>query len=199
MSDDGIEYLCADHAKILQLYDQFKSTTGADETEKKQRLFDEFRKVLSEHAIIEEEVLYPMIRNRLENGNKLADTSLDEHQEVKKALYSLERMDITDPAFDPLLDCMLIKSLHEHIEKEENDLFVHLRRVLSAEDRKALLNSLEFNRRFASTHSHPSAPNTPPLNKVVAPLAAAMDKVMDAAKELTKGGTVYTATEERVV
>lgn len=83
-----------------------------------------------------------------------------------------------DKAFFPLLET-LMKDLHEHIEHESNEDMPRLEKLLSKEESQALAQQFERTKLITPTRSHPSAPNRPWFENVVALLAAPVDKIGD--------------------
>lgn len=59
--------------------------------------------------------MYPFIASKLgDEGKRLVDRSLQEHQGVKNILYELDNMKIEDAGFDQKMQ-MVMKELQQHI------------------------------------------------------------------------------------
>ena len=127
---DAVAFLSNDHRALEELFKRIE--TGSDPVALKQydrgtvvqRIVDE----LSAHAEIEEEILYPAIRQEVPDGDQLADHAEAEHQEVKDMLERLQGMDPESSEAQDLLQ-ELHQSLQEHFEEEEgaDGLFARLR------------------------------------------------------------------------
>jgi hypothetical protein len=65
--------------------------------ERKQDIVNQVIRELSVHAAIEEEILYPTVRESLPDGDELAQEGLREHQQVKEVLAELDGMSSDDP------------------------------------------------------------------------------------------------------
>ena len=86
----SIKLLTEDHAKVNQLFGRFsRSSKPATQDELAQEIIHE----LSVHAAVEETFVYPLLRARVEGGGELADRSIEEHQDVKRLLTEIEKID----------------------------------------------------------------------------------------------------------
>ncbi|HSH58696.1 MAG TPA: hemerythrin domain-containing protein [Acidimicrobiales bacterium] len=176
---DAITILMNDHRTVDQLFTHLEgSPPGA---EQRSQAVQEVIRELSVHAVIEEQVLYPAIREEVPGGEDLADHSIDEHQEVKEALARLERLDPADAETDKTLQ-QLTSDVRHHVGEEEGPggLFERLRASVSQERLEEMGEQLEAAKKLAPTHPHPKAPSTPPGNVVAGAAAAIMDKARDA-------------------
>ncbi len=59
--------------------------------------------LVSVHSATEEIVVYPLIEKRFNEGAKVADHSREQHLQVKKDLYQLDKMKVTDEGYEKLL------------------------------------------------------------------------------------------------
>src|SRR5919202_5431121 len=85
---DAISVLMNDHRHVETLFGRFEVSagTGAPRDEVVQEIVRE----LSIHAAIEEQVFYPALREKLPDGDALADHAIEEHQEAKEILAELD-------------------------------------------------------------------------------------------------------------
>lgn len=134
---------------------------------------------LSVHAIAEEIVLYPEVRDLLDDGDQLADEALEEHQRIKEALAELDGLDPEDERVESTLASVVSEVLH-HAEEEENVIFARLRQVADAEKLEKMGASIDRAKKVSPTRPHTNAPDTPPLNLVVGPPVALIDRIRDA-------------------
>jgi hypothetical protein len=81
---------------------------------------------LSDHAAVEEAVLYPTLRRDVPGGEELADTAGGEHA-VMKALVAR----IVDSPPESIFDLMteLRRDVGAHVRVEESEIFVRMRRA----------------------------------------------------------------------
>lgn len=146
---DAIELLVQDHRKVGALFNEYEELTG-DAPDRKRRIVDDLIHELSVHAAIEEELLYPFIRDEVPGGDKLADEGLHEHQQVKELLVDLEGLEPHDARFDQKV-ASLIKDVRHHVEEEENQLFPRLRETVGDEQIVELGLRLETAKKTAPT------------------------------------------------
>jgi hypothetical protein len=97
---------------------------------------------------------------------------------VKEDLAKLQNMSPDNSKFMPMLS-QLMDDLHKHIEHESNEDMPRIEKVLSREESKALARSFERTKMITPTRSHPSAPNRPYFENVVALMTAPIDKIGD--------------------
>ncbi len=177
-SADAIELLISDHREVEQLFKMMDGARTTGDVDQQRYVAEHVVEDLSVHAVIEEEILYPAIREALPDGDQLADEALQEHQEVKELLT---RIDGKDPqsedaraAFDELT-----ANIRHHVQEEENELFPRTRAALGQDRLQEMGKKLETARQAAPTHPHPHAPNTPPGNVAAGAFAAVVDKIRD--------------------
>ncbi|ELR20877.1 hemerythrin hhe cation binding subfamily protein [Acanthamoeba castellanii str. Neff] len=140
---------------------------------------------LSQHAAVEEQILYPTLRHLHDDGDKMADRAIEEHLKVKKELDALDKMEVTESKFVPAVEKMS-KDLDQHIKEEESEIFPILKQKLSKEDLDKMGNLLESMKTVSPTRPHPHMPATPPYNVMAGPLAAFLDRVRDLGRSFPK-------------
>ncbi len=178
MADDAVTLLTRDHRNVETLFQRFEAAPAAEYALKRE-LIDEIIKELSIHAGIEEQVLYPYIREHVPGGEGLASEGLEEHQEATELLHQLEQADEQDPQFETLAR-KLIADVRHHVEEEEGEFFPALQAAAGSERLADLGEKLQTAKRLAPTRPHPEAPDTPPGNLAAGPVAGVADRVRDA-------------------
>ncbi len=148
---DAISLLVRDHRAVEELFEDFEQL-GADQTSQRRRVVDTIIEELSVHAAIEEQELYPFLRQEAPGGGEMADEGLEEHEEAKQLLSSLRQMSADDAGFDSTV-AQLITDVRHHVEEEENQFFPQLREVTGADQ------LVELGRRLQQARS--TAPTTP--------------------------------------
>ncbi|WP_030716594.1 hemerythrin domain-containing protein [Streptomyces sp. NRRL F-2580] len=171
-----IEELMADHREVEEIFGRIQSKPG--QGQELRDLVDEVTIELVRHSVAEEQYLYPAVREYVEGGDRLADKEIEDHGRVEKILKQLEKMDTGDAQMSPVLQ-QLMEEVAEHIQDEENNLFPMLRRTCSAEKLDELGDKVRRAKTMAPTRPHPSAPSTPPANKLLAPGAGLVDRARD--------------------
>ena len=172
----AIEVLKRDHRTVEQLFGQYQEATTSPE--RKKEVVNQITRELSVHAAIEEEILYPTVREALPDGDELAEESLREHQQAKQVLSDLDGMSGDDPEFDQRVG-RLMEDFQHHVAEEEGEMFPKLQQVLDEGSLADVGRELEEAKKRAPTRPHPMAPDEPPGIKVAGPAAALLDRLRD--------------------
>jgi hemerythrin superfamily protein len=132
-STDAIVHLKDDHKEIRRLFDQFEK--AGDSAEKaKGKLVDQIIEILTVHTYIENEVMYPRVRELLPQLEDDVLESYEEHHVADVLVMELSTMQPSDERFDAKTT-VLIENVRHHIEEEEKEWFPKVREGLG---RKAL-------------------------------------------------------------
>ena len=75
---DAVELLLAQHEQIKMLFGE----VGAAQGEQKQALFEDLVRMLAMHETAEEEVVHPVARRNLDDGDDIVDSRLQEESEA---------------------------------------------------------------------------------------------------------------------
>ncbi|MGW0994297.1 hemerythrin domain-containing protein [Streptomyces sp. NPDC002520] len=170
-----LEELMTDHREVEEIFGRIQAVTGGQEL---RDLVDEVTIELVRHSVAEEQYVYPMVREQIEGGDRLADKEIADHHRVEKLLKQLESTDADGPQMSPLLQ-ELMDEVSAHVQDEENNLFPMLRQVCSSKALDELGDKVRRAKAMAPTRPHPSAPDTPPANKLLAPGAGLVDRARD--------------------
>jgi iron-sulfur cluster repair protein YtfE (RIC family) len=131
--------LKAEHQATLAVFDKIEATDDSQTTQRS-ALLAKLKYALSKHAIQEENVIYPALREA--NAAHDADALTGEHGYVKTYLYELENLPKDSP--DWLARVRDFRSMiQEHMRMEEEEVFPSLRSQMSEEQNKkvsALMN-----------------------------------------------------------
>lgn len=173
---DAIEELTADHREVEQLFSRIEVLPTRDIGLR--GLVDEVTIELVRHSVAEEQYLYPAVREHVAGGAELADKEIAEHAEAEKLMKKLEQMRVDDAEFHSTLQ-RLMDDVNAHIHDEEEQLFPRLREACTPEALDDLGDKIRRAKTMAPTRPHPSAPDTPPANKLLAPGAGLVDRVRD--------------------
>src|SRR4051812_3588438 len=79
----------------------------------------------SKHEAVEEEYFWPTVRERLPDGDELADHAVEQEQSAKYVLNDLIGMSADKPEFEELVQSF-IHDGREHIAFEENQVWPKL-------------------------------------------------------------------------
>ena len=128
MSTDAIVMLKNDHREIKRLFADFqKAGDGAVKT--KQRLVDKMIELLTVHTYIENEVMYPRVRELLPDLEDDVLESYEEHHVADLLVAELAAMKASDERFTAKT-MVLIENVTHHIGEEEDDWFPKVREGL---------------------------------------------------------------------
>jgi len=121
-----------EHRMTLALFDQLEATSDKA-TGTRAGLVMKIKYALSKHALQEENVIYPVMREQ--NDAHDADELTGEHGYVKTFLYELENMNKASPEFmSKVREFRTL--LEQHIRNEEDNLFPRLRARMSDEQNR---------------------------------------------------------------
>jgi len=134
LAGDWVEALTLEHAAVSKLFDAIEATDERN-TVKRGMLLMQLKHALMKHAIEEENVIYPALRDA--GQPEAADALNNEHGYVKQYLYELDNTPRASPEWMALVK-RFRADLDEHVSEEENNLFPMLRAMLSEEKNKAL-------------------------------------------------------------
>ncbi|MFF3949453.1 hemerythrin domain-containing protein [Streptomyces sp. NPDC001902] len=171
-----IAELTADHREVEEYFARLRALPAGDK--ERRNVLDEVTIELVRHSVAEEMYLYPAVRKHLPGGDALADKEIQEHAEVEQVLKDLEDVDIDDARFDEMVG-KLITDVTEHVREEEQQLFPGLAQACTPEQLYELGDQVRRAKKVAPTRPHPSAPDTPPGNKLLAPGTGLVDRARD--------------------
>ncbi|MBW3557201.1 MAG: hemerythrin domain-containing protein [Actinobacteria bacterium] len=171
---DVIATLEADHRRVEALFKSYRLTTD----EQRPQVLSDIVRELSVHAALEEQIVYPAIRAKLQQGSEEADHAIDEHQQIKQLLSDLERLDMDSAEHGDRFEG-LIAAVQEHVSEEEGELFPQLRSALEPERLDQMGSLVDKARDLMPTHPHPNVPGTATAQLLAAPLASMTDHIRD--------------------
>jgi hemerythrin-like domain-containing protein len=175
---DAIAVLKADHRRVTDLFDKFEGL-GDRAYSTREKTVAKISEELSVHAGIEENVLYPAIRERfLVAQESMVLEALEEHHVVKLLLRELESMDPKSERYAAKVT-VLREIVDHHVEEEESELFKKVRKEFTPAELRDLGAELEAARSAAPTRPHPMAPDEPPASAVANALTAPLDAAAD--------------------
>jgi hemerythrin superfamily protein len=173
-----IEKLLEDHQKVRKTFASFE---GADRSQWWE-IFEGLTRDLVQHEIAEEEIVYPVVRKQLPNGDELANARISEQSEAEELLDEMEKKGGDDKDFAANLT-KLRAAVLEHAEEEERTVFAPLANAVDRDQLEKMAERYEKAKKTAPTHPHPMAPDTPPGNMVLGPVAAMADRFRDAMRK----------------
>jgi hemerythrin-like domain-containing protein len=128
MSTDAIVMLKDDHKEILRTFREFENA-GDDALKTKGDLVDRMIELLTVHTYIENEVMYPRVRELVPELEDDVLESYEEHHVADVLVMELSAMKPSDERFDAKTT-VLIENVRHHIEEEESEWFPQVREAL---------------------------------------------------------------------
>jgi hemerythrin-like domain-containing protein len=156
MSTDAIVLLKDDHKQILRAFKDFEDA-GDDAFVTKGRLVDRIIELLTVHTYIENEVMYPRVRELVPELEDDVLESYEEHHVADVLVMELSTMKPDDERFTAKTT-VLIENVRHHIKEEEDEWFPEVREALG---RKVLqeigADMVEARKKAPTRPSQPSA------------------------------------------
>jgi iron-sulfur cluster repair protein YtfE (RIC family) len=110
---DPFAALKHDHREVEEMFQKYEESGDYE-------VLMKLCRELSMHSVVEEEVVYPLLRAKVSAG--MADEARDEHQEAKDIIRRIEAMGPDDSGVRDVAQ-QLKQSVQHHVEEEEHDLF----------------------------------------------------------------------------
>ena len=92
---DAVGLLMRQHEEIRRLCRKVEANMGSRRAD----AFDRLRRLLAAHETAEEQIVHPLVRHAVPDGDAIVDARLDEERRGKRMLRDLERMGTDDPSF----------------------------------------------------------------------------------------------------
>lgn len=172
-----INVITADHRAVEAAFSELEANLTTPQ--QRRDLVDHVIAELVRHSVAEEQFMYPAVRKYVPGGDEMADHEIEEHAEAERVMKDLDEMDVSDPGFEIKLQ-ELMHDIRHHVQEEETTLLPTLAAACSASELEDLGEKVLAAKKVAPTRPHPSAPDTPPANLIVAPGAGLIDRIRDA-------------------
>jgi hemerythrin superfamily protein len=173
-----IEVLTHDHREVEQLFAEIEGMpTGAKE--RLQTLVERVITELVRHSVAEEQYLYPAVRQHVPGGAEIAEHEISEHAQAEQTMKQLEKLEPGEPEYLTTVTTLMGEIRH-HIQDEEGELFPRLAAACDRTELERLGEAVRNAKNLAPTRPHPSAPDHPPLNKILGPATGLVDRLRDA-------------------
>jgi hemerythrin superfamily protein len=182
---DVVDLLLDQHRVIRELCDEISSAAVAD----REQPFRSLLRLLAVHEAVEEELVHPYVKRRVDGAKAAVADRVEEEREVNRMLVALDALGPTDPGFGELF-ARFRRALLTHADKEESSEFAGLRSVTRPAERTAMAAAMRVASALAPTHPHPGNESASRALLVGTPLAMidrARDLLRDAMQGRTKG------------
>ncbi|MGH2688035.1 MAG: hemerythrin domain-containing protein [Actinomycetota bacterium] len=141
---NAIELLKRDHRTFEKLCADLEATTERA-VKTRQELFGRLKDALVLHEEIEEQIVYPALKEHSE-AKEIVLEGYEEHHVVDVIVGELESVDVTDEVWTAKFSVMK-ENLGHHIEEEEGEMFPQAEKLLTSEELDALGERIEERRR----------------------------------------------------
>jgi hemerythrin-like domain-containing protein len=156
MSTDAIVILRDEHKQIRKLFTDFENA-GENAHATKGKLVDRIIEALTVHTYIENEVMYPRVRELMPEVEDDVLESYEEHHVADLLVVELAGMKPDDERFTAKTT-VLIESVRHHMDEEEQDWFPKVRDGLGRKVLQELgADMLEAREKAPRRPSQPSA------------------------------------------
>jgi hemerythrin-like domain-containing protein len=119
-----VKLLTQDHRALLDCLEQFDEAMHED----KHSIAERFCRLVTVHAQIEEELLYPAAHEALGSDSQQITVAQVEHAVVRDLVSQIEDMDEVDELFEAKMH-VVGEQLRHHIREEEGTIFPKLERT----------------------------------------------------------------------
>jgi Hemerythrin HHE cation binding domain len=184
-STDLIDVLTRQHDQVTSLVKQLDTIPGRskggtpEQASERESIVDVITKMLARHETSEEELLWPLVRDRLPDGDEWAEQGTAQEQEATETLLALQRGDPKTGEYDDLVE-KLMTQLHKHVAHEDK-VFLRLRDTVDLDELSRIGERVLAAQENAPTRPHPRAPRKKATAvKAAATAAAPLDKARDA-------------------
>jgi hemerythrin-like domain-containing protein len=141
--DDIVEMLKDDHKRAKKAFKDFEKLDPESDAEECEALARQTCAELTLHATLEEECLYPAMRQSLDDS-ELVDEAEVEHQSAKDLIAKLEDMAVEDPKFAATFK-VLGEYVEHHVKEEEGEMLPKFSRAKEV-DWQALCDEMNSRR-----------------------------------------------------
>lgn len=171
---DVVDVLVSDHDELQTLV----STVAAapPDTADEDRLAVTIAE-LARHLVVEEDYLYPTVREITPDGAPLAEDALAGNATVERLAKRIEE---ASPEERGALLHSLSETVRQHIQMTEQVLFPRLRQHCPPGQLRFLAGQVMMAKRTAPTRPHPHDPRRAPWSQIVTPGIGLVDRIRDA-------------------
>jgi hemerythrin superfamily protein len=163
---DALTLLKADHEAVEDKFVKFEEL-GPRALKSKAALVADVVEALSVHAVVEEELLYPAVRDRLPDEELRVLEALEEHHIVKLMLLELDGMSPEHERFDAKV-AVLMENTRHHVKEEEAELFPKVRKSFTRTELADLGDALTQAKLHAPRTSPPRSADDLRMNPAAA-------------------------------
>ncbi|MHB1536000.1 MAG: hemerythrin domain-containing protein [Acidimicrobiales bacterium] len=183
MADNAIEVLEREHRDLQELFSRVSSPD-----EDRPEVLKHLMQAIADHQEMERQLLVPVLKERVEGGDPIAEQLGHEHGRVEHILTLLERRKVNSPDVPDLVTELLDIS-ERHTANADGTVFPALRSSLSEDELDELGQVMASDERRRLTHPHPVLPDSGPVAAVTRKAAEMFDRVRDHSADIGRTTT----------
>ena len=130
----AIDLLKQDHREVEELFSRFESTRDPAIVEK-------ICSELEVHTAAEEELVYPVLRDDVSDGAKLAGEAEHEHAEARQIIGRIKQTTDAEHLNDVVAE--LKKAIEHHVQEEEGTVFPKMESEVGSNELESIGTELE--------------------------------------------------------
>jgi hypothetical protein len=178
MDRDAVEVLADEHEGLRNLFAQV-SREDVDRPAVLRQLLH----ALALHVSVEKQMLVPVVKDRLPDGDDLASHLVDYHNRVERIHVTLDRRKVNSPDVPDLVN-QLLHLTEDHIAEAQETVFPELRTGLSESELADLGAAMVSDERDLLTHPHPHLPGGRSLSGIARRVAGFVDHNRDKSADI---------------
>jgi hemerythrin-like domain-containing protein len=128
---DALSLLKEDHDKVKKMLEELDSTTERG-VKTREELLTKVKQELQVHESIEEEILYPALKDHPKT-KELALEAFEEHHVVNMVMAEIEGVPFEEETWGAKFTVMK-ENLEHHIEEEEGEMFKQAKQVFDNDE-----------------------------------------------------------------
>ena len=189
---DVFDVLSSDHDAVRQMLAELEAGPAAadgaddDQLRSRKKLADRLVMEESRHEAAEQMYVWPAVRDRVDDGGRLADHALGQERDGERALSQIDGHNAADPEFEQAIS-EFITAARQHMQFEETEVWPLLRAALTEKEIGLMTDQYQTAKQAAPTRPHPGKLESPEKLRTGGPMVAAMDRARDALTRRGKG------------
>ncbi len=133
---NALELVKNEHDMFKKMLAELDETTDRA-VKTRQELFARLERELVSHEQMEEQVLYPALREARSKAEEIVLEGYEEHHVADLIVAEMGELEVDDERWGAKMS-VLKESLEHHIEEEEGEMFEHARKAFDASELEAL-------------------------------------------------------------
>jgi hemerythrin superfamily protein len=178
---DVVDLLLDQHRAIRSLCAEVAEASAAE----REQPFRSLLRLLAVHEAVEEELVHPYVKRRVDGAQEAVAERVEEEREVNRMLVDLEKLGPANPGFEELFT-RFRAALLAHADKEESSEFAGLRSATRPGERAAMGAAVRLASALAPTHPHPGNESAARALLVGTPMAM-IDRARDLLRDAMAG------------